>query len=147
MPELCYSFDESHVLPAGWFWSLLPSQLLNYISVHIKCIENNSCLHCVFLLPLPWGCSHKLCNAEEDKEDSKGNCFNKVFISVIVAFWEASLCLCQSLPRCSCDGCALPESCPALVSSWAKPTLFSLGAVAVLSSLLPWDIPQKWIYY
>lgn len=147
MPELCCSFDGLHVLSARWFSSLLLSQLLNDISVHIKYIENNSCSHCVFLLPLPWWCSYRLCNSEEDEEDSKENCFNKVFISVIVKSWETSLCLCQSLPHCSFDGCALLEPCPVLVASWAEPTLVSLGVVPAISSLLPWDIPQKWIYY
>lgn len=132
MPEFCYSFDELRLLPVGWFWSLLLSQLLNYINICIKYIENNSCLPCVFVPPLLWGCSHRLCNSEEDEEDSKENCFTKVSIRVIVKLWETSLCLCQSLPHCSWDGCSLLEPCPVLYPLEQSP---------------PYLVLEQWLFF
>lgn len=83
-------------------------------------------------------------DAEDDEEDSKENGFNKV---LLVWLWNSekrrSACVVSLFMWWLCT----PEACPVLGASWAEPTLFSLGAVAVLSSLLPWDSPQKGIYY
>lgn len=70
------------------------SQLLSCISIHIKYIVNSSWLCCVSAV-LAIGIQHdyvdRVCyglrvTREEDEEDGKENCFNKIVTSVMVKF-------------------------------------------------------------